>query len=251
MQEFVAIDFETGNPRRVSACAIGYAMVSDGSIIETNGHLIKPIGGHAPFQSKIHGIKDEHTFDKPEFGDLFSEIKNIFNYPLVGHSLFDKQVLNALSDHFGLRLRFDYTDSSAVAKERLPNLKNHKLKTLAKHFKLLKFKHHDAAEDAIACANIFLRLQDHCSEEKPPSLQEDIEDISEFRGLARGILSDDEVNYKEAYELLYWLEDHTEFSRQHQYLCSKTKEVLDDDHLDCIEAIEIKKLLEETLEQLR
>ena len=250
MQEFVAIDFETGNPRRVSACAIGYAMVSDGSIIETNGHLIKPIGGHAPFQSKIYGIKDEHTFDKPKFGDLFSEIKDIFNYPLVGHSLFDKQVLNALSDHFGLRLRFDYTDSSAVAKERLPNLKNHKLKTLAKHFKLLKFKHHDATEDAIACANIFLRLQDHCSEEKPPSLQEDIEDISEFRGLARGILADDEVNYKEAYELLYWLEDHVEIAKQYQSIYLKTKEVLDDDYLDKIEAREMKTLLDNVLKTL-
>ncbi len=27
MQEFIAIDFETGNPKRVSACALGYAKV--------------------------------------------------------------------------------------------------------------------------------------------------------------------------------------------------------------------------------
>ena len=156
MQEFIAIDFETGNPKRVSACEVGYALVSDGRIIKTNGYLIKPVGGHAPFQSKIHGIKDEHTFNKPEFGDIFSDIKDLFNYLLVGHSLFDKQVLNAISDHFDLRLRFAYTDSSAVAKEKLPNLKNHKLKTLAKHCELPKFKHHDATEDAVACANILL-----------------------------------------------------------------------------------------------
>ncbi len=247
MQEFVAIDFETGNPRRVSACAIGYAMVSDGSIIETNGHLIKPIGGHAPFQSKIHGIKGEHTFDKPEFGDLFSEIKDIFNYPLVGHSLFDKQVLNALSDHFGLRLRFYYTDSSAVAKERLPNLKNHKLKTLAKHFKLPKFKHHDATEDAIACANIFLKLHEHGEEE---TLQALADESAEFKGMVMGILADDEVNYKEAYELLYWLEDHTEIAEQHQNIYLKTKEVLEDDHLDRVEAIEMKTLLDNVLKTL-
>lgn len=248
MKEFIAIDFETGNPKRVSACALGFAKISDCKVVETKGYLIRPVGGHAPFQSKIHGIKDEHTFDKPEFGVLFPEIKDIFNYPLVGHSLFDKQVLNALSDYFDLALNFDYTDSCSVAKEKLPNLKNHKLKTLAKHLKLPAFKHHDATQDAIACANIFLKLQDHSSEDKFSVLKED---IFEFRGLARGILADDEVNYKEAYELLYWLEDHIEFSKQHQHLYLKTKEVLDDDHLDCIEAVEIKMLLEQTLKELK
>ena len=68
MQEFIAIDFETANPKRVSACALGYVKVSNREIAETRGYLIKPVGGHAPFQSKIHGIKDEHTFDKPESG---------------------------------------------------------------------------------------------------------------------------------------------------------------------------------------
>ena len=248
MKNFIAIDFETGNPKRVSACAFGCAKISDGKIVETIGYLIKPVGGHAPFQSKIHGIKDEHTFDKPEFGELFPEIQDIFNYPLVAHSLFDKQVLGALSEHFNLGLNFDYVDSCSIAKEKLPNLKNHKLKTLAKHFKLPAFKHHDAEEDAIACANIFLKLQDQFTEEMLSGIKEE---IYEFKGLIKGILADDEVNYKEAYELLYWLEDHIEISKQHQNLYLKTKEVLDDDYLDRIEATEIKILLKQTLKELK
>ncbi len=247
MKDFIAIDFETGNPQRVSACAIGYAKVSDSKIIEAKGYLIKPVGGHAPFQSKIHGIKDEHTFDKPVFGELFTEIKNIFKYPLVAHSLFDKQVLNALSDHFNLGLNFDYIDSSAVAKEKLPNLKDCKLQTLVKHFGLPAFKHHDAKEDAIACAKIFLKLQDHATEKTLPS---SVDEFSEFKGMLKGILADEQVNYKEAYELLYWLEDHTETYKQQQNLYFKIKEVLDDDNLDCIEATEIKIFLEQALREL-
>jgi len=247
MKDFISIDFETGNPKRVSACALGYAKVYDCKIVETKGYLIKPVGGHAPFQSKIHGIKDEHTFNKPVFGELFPEIKDIFNYPLVGHSLFDQQVLIALSEHFNLGLNFDYTDSSSMAKEKLPALENHKLKTLAKHFRIPAFKHHDAAEDAIACANIFLKLQDQVPEVRLPGIGNR---ISEFNGMIKGILADNEVNYKEAYELLYWLEDHFEIAKQHQVLYLKTKEILDDDHLDCIEATEIKTLLEDTLEKL-
>jgi DNA polymerase-3 subunit epsilon len=248
MNDFIAIDFETANPQRVSACAIGYAKISNCNVIEANGYLIKPVGGHAPFQSKIHGIKDEHTFDKPCFGDLFPQIRDIFDYPLVAHSLFDKQVLTALSDHFKLGLKkFDYIDSSAVAKEKLPSLKDCKLKTLVKHFGLPAFKHHDAKEDAIACANVFLMLQNQ-NTEKTVSSQYD--ELSEFKGILKGILADEQVNYKEAYELLYWLEDHTVISKQYQNPYHKIKEVLEDEHLDCIEATEIKLLLENILKKL-
>ena len=247
MQEFIAIDFETANPKRVSACALGYAKVRDCKILESGGYLIKPVGGHAPFQSRIHGIKEEHTFDKPEFGELFPEIQDIFNYPLVAHSLFDKQVLNALSAHFDLGLSFEYIDSSAIAKEKLPNIKNCKLKTLVKHFGLPAFKHHDATEDSIACAKIFLKLQENWEE---GSLHSMGDDATEFKGLILGILADDEVNYKEAYELLYWLEDHTEIAVQHKNIYLKTKEVLYDDHLDKVEAIEMKFLLDDVLKIL-
>ena len=247
MQEFIAIDFETANPKRVSACAVGYARVSNCEIVETKGYLIKPVGGHAPFQSKIHGIKDEHTFDKPEFGKLFPEIQDIFNYPVVAHSLFDKQVLNALLDHFNLRLSFNYIDSSSVAKEQLPNIENCKLKTLAKHFGLPVFKYHDATEDAIACAKIFLKLQEQRDEE---TLQAVEDGIAEFKGMVMCILADDEVNYKEAYELLYWLEDHNEIAEQHQNIYLKTKEFLDDDHLDRYEAKEMKAILNNVLRNI-
>ena len=247
MREFIAIDFETANPKRVSACAIGYAKVCDCEIAENNGYLIKPVGGHAPFQSKIHGIKEEHTFDKPEFGEMFSEIQDIFNYPLVAYSLFNKQVLNALSEHFSLGLRFEYIDSCSLAKEQLPNLKNHKLKTLIKHFELPSFKHHDATEDALACAKVFLKLQEHRKEETLQPLEDD---TAEFKGIVMGILADDEVNYKEACELLYWLEDHCEIAKQYQNIYLKTREVLEDDHLDRIEAMEMKNLLYSTLKTL-
>ena len=156
-------------------------------------------------------------------------------------------MLNALSDHFNLGLSFDYIDSSLVAKEQLSNLKNYKLKTLVKHFGLPAFKHHDATEDAIACAKIFLKLQNHVAEKTIPILGNE---ISEFKGMVKGILADDEVNYKEAYELLYWLEDHTEIAAQHRNIYLTTKEVLEDDHLDRIEAIEMKTLLDNVLKTL-
>jgi len=247
MKDFISIDFETGNPKRVSACALGFAKVSDGKIVETKGHLIKPVGGHAPFQSKIHGIKDEHTSDKPTFGELFPEIRNIFDYPLVGHSLFDQQVLMALSEHFDLKFNFDYTDACSLAMEKLPHLENHKLKTLAKHFKLPAFKHHDATADAMACAHIFLKLQNQVPEAKSQRINNK---FFEYIEIIKGILADDEVDYKEAYELLYWFEDNKGIAEQHQTLYIKIKEVLNDNHLAAFEAVELKTLLGEVLREM-
>lgn len=244
MSDFIAIDFETANSKRVSACALGYARVSDNTIVESNGYLIKPIGGHASFQSKIHGIKEEHTFDKPYFDGLFPHIKHIFNNPLVAHSLFDRQVLTALSDYFGLRLTFDYIDSCSIAKEKLPSLVNHKLKTLVKYFCLPEFKHHDAMEDAIACARVFLMVQ---QQDSTHSTQISHTDEFEFKNLLKDILSDKIVTYKEAYELLYWLEDHVAFAEKYKDLYSQINALLADGRLDYVEAAYIKTCLETIL----
>lgn len=238
MKEFVAIDFETANPKRVSACAIGISVVQNGKIAECNGTLVKPVGGHAAFQSKIHGITAEYTADKPEFDAIYPELKHFFDIPLVGHSLFDKQVLNALSDHFDLKIKFDYEDSAKVAKEKLPHLNNHKLATLAKHFSLPKFKHHDAAEDARACAQIFIYLNE--LDEIPIG---EIAPDDEFVALATEILADNVIDYKEAYQLKYWLEDNKDSAPDFRPMLNIINQTLEDDTLDQIEADAIKALL--------
>ena len=58
-----------------------------------------------------------------------------------------------------------------------------------------------------------------------------------------GILADDEVNYKEAFGLLYWLEDRTQIAAQFQTLYDTTKTMLEDENLDSLEADELKDLL--------
>ncbi|MDZ7860953.1 MAG: exonuclease domain-containing protein [Candidatus Krumholzibacteriota bacterium] len=240
MKDFIAIDFETANPKRVSACAIGYARVSNGDIVESKGYLIKPVGGHAPFQSKIHGIKEEHTCSQPEFCALYPIIAGIFDSPLVAHSLFDEQVLRALARYFGIAINFIYHDTSSMAKMRLPDLKNHKLKTLVKYFKLPTFKHHDAKEDAIACARVYLKLQD-LDQDNPVQIAGDSK--TEFKGLISDILEDDVVDYKEAYQLLYWLEDHRDIAKEYEELTETTRRFLQDDVLDNIEAKALRMML--------
>lgn len=221
MKSFTAIDFETGNPQRVSACAIGFVEVENGIFINEGSYLIKPVGGHAPFQSKIHGITENDTKNQPMFDEIFPEIQSIFNRPVVGHSLFDKQVLEALSSHFGLNVRFEYYNSCDLVKERIPGLDNYKLNTIAKHLGFEGFKHHNALDDAKVCAKILLTLPlDEVKQKKKVYYSTKME----LKGIIQGILADDHINYKEAYSLLYWIEDHPEVIEEHQELFDSLKD---------------------------
>jgi len=236
MKHFVVIDFETANPKRVSACSLGYVVVKDGSLVESDGFLIKPVGGHASFQTSIHGITKTDTAFKRNFGSRYSTVAHLFDLPIVGYSAFDKQVLNALSDHFDLGIHFEYIDCCALTRRALPNLRNHKLTTVAKHFQLPPFKHHDAVEDARACAEIFLLLQGTRPSHPPEPTQE-------FKALASAILEDDRVDYKEACQLLYWLEDHQGKSAEIDSLLSLVGSAFEDSSLEEIEGEAIRAML--------
>ena len=90
------------------------------------------------------------------------------------------------------------------------------------------------------CANVYLKLN-------PVPVQEK-SNVSEFQGLAKEILADGEVDYKEAYQLLYWLQDHPGFSRS---LIRRVEDMLSDDHLDAFEAEELRVLLELSLRSIK
>ena len=59
---FTAIDFETANSHRGSACAVGLVKVRDGRIVDTASWLIKPppgIDDFDPINVELHGITQQ------------------------------------------------------------------------------------------------------------------------------------------------------------------------------------------------
>ncbi len=73
--EFVALDFETANASRNSACSIGMVTVKDGHIIDEYYQLIKP--KYIYFNEEniaVHGITREMVVDKPDFEELWPDI---------------------------------------------------------------------------------------------------------------------------------------------------------------------------------
>ena len=85
--------------------------------------------------------------------------------------------------------------------------------------------------DAMVCAKIYLAIQKLGS--FPSKEQSDLD--HEFRGIATGILFDDEVSYKEVYGLLYWLDDNPSQADKHYTLYQTLHQSLNDNRIDKIE----------------
>ena len=79
---------------------------------------------------------------------------------LIAHNAdFDTGFLRAAADRHGVPFTNPYLDTLALARYLLPDLKNHKLDTVANHYKLGDFNHHRACDDAEMLANIWFSMR--------------------------------------------------------------------------------------------
>jgi len=158
--DFCAIDFETANYSRASACSIGLVKVRNGQIVEEFHSLINQ--GRTWFRpdwiEEIHGITAEMTKTAPTFADLWPRIAAfIGDLPLAAHNArFDMGVLKAMLEGEGMEWELPESICSlSVARSTWPELPNHQLPTLAGHLRL-DLDHHEALSDARACARIII-----------------------------------------------------------------------------------------------
>lgn len=161
MDDFVAIDFETANRSRDSACAVGLAVVRAGRITETYSSLIQPptLEFDQDFIG-IHGITPDAVRNAPPFTEVWLEIERRCGDGLVAahNASFDVGIMSACAGHDDRAcLPGRYVCTLELARAMLPGLPNHKLRTLANVFGL-PLDHHDAASDAVACAELAIRL---------------------------------------------------------------------------------------------
>lgn len=162
--DFVAIDFETANWSRASACALGMVKVSGGKVVDTWYSLIQPepeFDWVAPINQSIHGISQDDLRQAPTFATLWqSASKFIERLPLVAHNMpFDSSVLKATLASAGISMIENPLHCSLkFSKAALPDLAAYKLPYVADHLGILGLNHHDALSDAETCAEIFIHL---------------------------------------------------------------------------------------------
>ncbi|MBF9238183.1 3'-5' exonuclease [Hymenobacter sp. BT683] len=154
---FTAIDFETANERRSSACAVGVVRVRGGQIVETYQTLLRPLVLRVDWRNfEVHGIAEADLHHAPTLAEVWHELLPYLHHqPVVAHnSAFDVSVLEHTLRDFDLPVpAFHCLCSVKMSKVAWPQLERHKLNYVAAHFGI-PLNHHDALSDARACAEI-------------------------------------------------------------------------------------------------
>ncbi len=157
----IAIDFETANEQRGSACSVGLAWIEDGRVVRVEERLIRPRDMRfSSFNIAIHGIRPEQVEDAGEFPEVMDEFADDFRgATMIAHNAsFDFSVWRACLDLYRQSYpELSYLCSVKMAQKVWPHLGSHKLNMLARHLGL-NFMHHNAAEDAAVCAEASIAI---------------------------------------------------------------------------------------------
>lgn len=157
-QHFIAIDVETtGLNDDSEIIEIGLAIIEDGVLAHTWQTLVKPKKPIPKDIAIMTGITNDMVADAPSWADIEDELlTRIDGKLLIAHNYpFDK---GRLEFQLGRSLGNDWLDSHDVAKLFLPTLSSYKLTAIATHLHISDTNHHRALNDAIVCAQVFLRL---------------------------------------------------------------------------------------------
>ncbi|WP_439623086.1 3'-5' exonuclease [Shinella sp.] len=157
----IAIDFETANEQRGSACSVGLAWIEDNRVVRVEERLIRPKSMRfSSFNIAIHGIRPEHVEDAGEFPEVMDEFVDDFrDATMIAHNAaFDFSVWRSCLDLYAQSYpELEYLCSVKMAQKAWPHLGSHKLNILASHLGLT-FAHHNAAEDAAICAEATIAI---------------------------------------------------------------------------------------------
>ncbi|MCP3012491.1 exonuclease domain-containing protein [Nocardiopsis dassonvillei] len=159
---WTAIDFETANHDRGSACAVGLVRVRDGAVVDRYTTLIRPprqVDFFSRHNIAVHGITAADVADAPSWEQAHARIVEFADgSPLVAHNAaFDMGVLRQACGHTGLsHPAWEYACTLALSRRTWGGLPDHKLPTVCAHIGHRVTHHHRADADAEAAARIVI-----------------------------------------------------------------------------------------------
>ncbi len=156
---FNAIDVETANSDPSSVCQIGIVSIRDGLIKGQLSLLVNPEAPFNDFNAKLHGINRARVAGCATLPMLEAELRKLLEGTvLVSHTGFDRRAMDGAMERYGLKpIRARWLDSALVARRAWPGRYRHRWSLALIAGELgIEFRHHDAAEDARAAAQIVL-----------------------------------------------------------------------------------------------
>lgn len=162
MSTFVAIDFETADPKRDSACAIGLVRVEAGRIVYRESALIRPPRGMSAVCQAVHGLTWDDVKGAPPFAAVWPKVLPVIAgaTALVAHNApFDRSVLSACCTAARIAPPpHDWVCTLALAKKRWRPPATNRLPDVCSRLGIDFANHHEAGADAEAAARVYLAL---------------------------------------------------------------------------------------------
>ena len=154
---FAALDFETGDSGRDSACAIGVVRADGDRITVRTVRLIRPPRREMP-HAWLHGITWERVRHEPSFREVWREVAPLLegvDFLAAHNASFERSVLAACCDAAQLVAPPQRFECTVRLARRTWNLYPTRLPDVCRHLGL-RLSHHDPLSDAEACASIVI-----------------------------------------------------------------------------------------------
>ena len=159
---FAALDFETADYGRDSACALSIVTVENDSIIDAWTTLIRPPRRDFVF-TYLHGIAWPHVRNQPSFGELWGNIARKLegvSFIAAHNASFDRSVLRACCETAAVQpVNLSFVCTVRAARS-IWGFYPTTLSDVCRQLRI-PLQHHDAESDARACARIVLAARAH------------------------------------------------------------------------------------------
>ncbi len=160
--EIIVFDLETTglSAKTDRIIEIGAVKLKNGEIVEEFQTFVNPECSISDKITELTGIRDDMVADAPSEQEAVTKfIEFAGKGVLIAHNApFDTSFIKESVSRLNIDYRFSWVDTIPLCKVIKPRLKNYKLDTVAKEYKLGDFNHHRAIDDAKMLANIFLCL---------------------------------------------------------------------------------------------
>ena len=168
--DFVVVDIEaTGAkmpPNRI--IELGAYRIRGGQIVDNFITLVNPEISIPRFVIALTGITNEMVKHAPLFATVAPKwLEFVEDAVLIAHNApFDTNFINhEISRVYpGHRMMNPHLCTVTLSRRALPGLANYRLETVADHFSIPIFDRHRAGSDALATAEVFLRILDQLEE---------------------------------------------------------------------------------------
>jgi DNA polymerase III subunit epsilon len=164
LDTFTAVDVETPNRYSRSICSIGIVRVDGEGEPERLHYLVNPCDEFDAANIAIHGIRPRDVENEPSLQELWPVIEPYFTgCLLVAHNaLFDLPVIRkALLRENLYADNWRYICTLEASRKHIPKATfgSHRLNDLCAGLSIPLEHHHNALDDALACASLFEYLR--------------------------------------------------------------------------------------------